>query len=335
MESLISTIFSLLLFFDSTLGGRYKATKNALENDVSSTIIVDKSGRGNFTTVQQAIDSVPPNNSLWIRILLNPDVYTEKVMIPKEKPYIVLEGDPKFPATIEYGDAGSVIDSPTFKLFADNFVARSIIFKNSYDHLILPDPNGSKTTWAPAILISADKASFHHCSFISLQDTLTDDGGRHYFYDCFIEGAIDFIWGNGQSIYEKCQIFSITDRIGITGFITAQGRKAPNETTGFVLKDCYVNGTGTTFLGRPWRPYSRVLFAYTFMENIITPEGWSPWPPAPVDSVAFSEANCQGPGANLSGRVPWEKKLSDEEVAYFTNPDSFIDQEGWLRSQPN
>lgn len=50
-------------------------------------------------------------------------------MIPKEKPYIVLEGDPKFPATIEYGDAGSVIGSPTFKLFADNFVARSIIFK--------------------------------------------------------------------------------------------------------------------------------------------------------------------------------------------------------------
>lgn len=50
-------------------------------------------------------------------------------MIPRNKPYIILEGDPRHVTAIEYGDFGSVIDSPTFKLFADNFVARNIIFK--------------------------------------------------------------------------------------------------------------------------------------------------------------------------------------------------------------
>lgn len=59
-----------------------------------------------------------------------------------------------------------------------------------------------KVTWAPAAAIAGDKASFYQCAFISLQDTLSDAKGRHYFYGCYVEGAIDFIWGNGQSMFE-------------------------------------------------------------------------------------------------------------------------------------
>ncbi|CAL8164609.1 unnamed protein product [Prunus armeniaca] len=335
MDSLIPTIFFLFFFLGTISGAPYNEMKYDFQDYVSNTIVVDKSGRGNFTTVQEAIDSIPSNNSLWTRILINHGLYMEKVVIPRNKPHIILEGDPRHDTAIEYGDFGSVIDSPTFKLFADNFVARNIIFKNSYDRLITSDPNGRKTTWAPAASISGDKASFYHCAFISLQDTLSDDVGRHYYYDCFVEGAIDFIWGNGQSIYEKCQLRSVTDKIGVPGFITAQGRKGLKETSGYVFKDCYVNGTGPIFLGRPYRNYSRVLFASTYMENIITPEGWSTWEKRSLNLITFSEVNCKGPGADMSHRVPWEKKLSDQEVTYLTNPASFIDQDGWLGKQPN
>jgi hypothetical protein len=57
-------------------------------------------------------------------------------------------------------------------------------------------------TWAPAFYIQGDKVSFYRCGFIGIQDTLTDWQGRHYFESCYIEGAIDFIWGGGQSIYQ-------------------------------------------------------------------------------------------------------------------------------------
>ncbi|KAK8637969.1 hypothetical protein V6N13_136417 [Hibiscus sabdariffa] len=40
---------------------------------------------------------------------------------------------------------------------------------------------GKLSTWAPAALINADKASFYRCGFVSVQDTLTDSEGRHYF----------------------------------------------------------------------------------------------------------------------------------------------------------
>ncbi|XP_062026566.1 probable pectinesterase 29 [Rosa rugosa] len=323
----------LVLFF---FFAKFDAIRYDLQGDVSRTITVSKNGRGQFSTVQQAIDSIPSNNAWWIRIHINHGVYNEKVTIPQDKPYIILEGNPNHLTTIDFGDAGSVVASPTFKAHADNFVAKNIVFKNTYDHLITLEPNGRKTTWAPAAAIDGDKASFYYCTFISLQDTLSDAQGRHYFYDCNIQGAIDFIWGNGQSIYEKCQITSLVHKLGQNGgYITAQGRERPEETTGFVFKDCHVCGSGPIMLGRAYRAYARVLFSGTYMENIITPQGWSEWQVKPVDSITFSEAKCSGPGADMSHRIPWEMKLSDEEVEQLTNTASFINQDGWLEKQPH
>ena len=41
----------------------------------TKTIVVDKSGKGQFTTVQKAIDSIPSNNKQWTTILVNAGVY--------------------------------------------------------------------------------------------------------------------------------------------------------------------------------------------------------------------------------------------------------------------
>ncbi|XP_062005577.1 probable pectinesterase 29 [Rosa rugosa] len=325
MKSLI-LIISVILALFSFLNGL-----DAIRplDQVSTTIVVDQNGKGQFTTVQQAVDSIPPNNPAWTLIHLNSGVYNEKVEI--KTPYIILEGDRDQQTVIQFGDGGSVVTSPTFKLNADNFVARYILFKNTYDRL--PSKlaaNGVNTTWAPAAAIAGDRASFYHCSFISLQDTLTDAKGRHYFYDCQISGAIDFIWGNGQSIYENCKINSLASKIAPrVGFITAQARESPEESTGFVFKNCHVTGSGPIHLGRAHTNYARVLFAGTTMDNVITPEGWD----GARNLISFSEANCRGPGANMSKRVNWEKKLSDQEVNDLTSL-SYINQDGWIEKQP-
>ena len=55
---------------------------------------------------------------------------------------------------------------------------------------------------AVAMRIAGDMAAFYGCGFVSSQDTLLDELGRHYFSDCYIVGNIDVIWGNGQSLYQ-------------------------------------------------------------------------------------------------------------------------------------
>jgi len=61
---------------------------------------------------------------------------------------------------------------------------------------------GMKGWQAAAFRISGDKAYFAGCGFYGAQDTLCDDAGRHYFKECYIEGSIDFIFGNGRSMYK-------------------------------------------------------------------------------------------------------------------------------------
>ncbi|XP_030459728.1 putative pectinesterase 10 [Syzygium oleosum] len=305
------------------------------QNQDSVTIVVDQSGQGQFTTVQQAIDSVPAENNIWTRIIVKPGTYKEKVVVPGDKPCIVLEGNSASDTMIEWGDAGDVNKSATFTLYADNFKARNIGFKNTYNEMTQRG-DFSSIKPAPAFQITSDKVSFHQCAFISVQDTLTDFRGRHYFRSCYIEGAVDFIWGGGQSIYKGCKINATTDILaGSAGYITAQGRNSATDASGYIFHRCSVRGTGPVYLGRAYRQYSRVVFHQSYLSTDVVPEGWDSWRYAGQEgTITFAENKCNGPGADMSTRVKWQKTLSSEEVDRLIDAKTFINQDGWLQKQP-
>ncbi|XP_057443959.1 probable pectinesterase 29 [Lotus japonicus] len=236
------------------------------------TIIVDQSGHGNFKTIQSAIDSIPSNNRYWVSINVKTGIYREKVItIPVDKPYILLQGEGKTKTLVQWGDHDNTLQSATFTTLADNIIIKFMSFINSYKNYKPVRP-------AVAALVSGDKSYFPSVGFFSFQDTLWDNRGTHYYKSCTIQGAADFIFGDGQSLYEDCTISVIAAPLGpgISGFITAQGRVSPSQSSGFVFKNCVIDGTGTTYLGRPWREYARVLFYHTKMSNIIHPNRWDP-----------------------------------------------------------
>ena len=72
----------------------------------------------------------------------------------------------------------------------------------------VPAP-GAVGKQAVAFRISADTAAFYGCKFLGAQDTLYDHVGRHYYKDCYIEGSIDFIFGNALSLFEVRDNFII------------------------------------------------------------------------------------------------------------------------------
>ena len=79
-------------------------------------------------------------------------------------------------------------------------------------------------------------------------------------------------------LLQYCQIESTATNITESGCITAQGRAAENETTGFTFVGGSITGSGDNLLGRAYGLYSRVLFINTYMDDIINPVGWSDWP---------------------------------------------------------
>ncbi|XP_064947532.1 putative pectinesterase 10 [Musa acuminata AAA Group] len=299
---------------------------------IARTIVVNLEGGGDFKSIQQAIESVPDNNSKWTKIHVAAGVYREKVNVKSTKSYVVLEGDGAQTTSIEWGDYNGdssghdTNTSATFTSYASNFVAKRITFKNTYNGF-------AKLTPAVAAWIFGDKSAFYYCSFIGFQDTLADTLGRHYFKGCYIEGVTDFIFGYGQSIYERCKISTVKS-LEKPGYVTAQGRNNASDNSGFVFKWCTISGPQATYLGRAWKHYSRVIFYHTFMSAIIVPEGWYIWFSKGYEGVVtFAESGCTGPGSDLSGRVTWEKQLSDDELKKFIDI-SYIDGEGWLEAQP-
>ncbi|KAE9598202.1 putative pectinesterase [Lupinus albus] len=237
------------------------------------TIQVDQSGYKQFKTIQSAIDTVPQGNSQWIHILISPGVYKEKVKIDTNKPCIFLEGAGRNSTTIQWGDSGTAKHTATVELNGNNTLVKGITFENTHNTI-----DSTNVTQAVAVRVHADKCAFIDCGFIGVQDTLYDSFGRHYYHNCYIQGATDFIFGTGQSIFEDCEIF-FSNGLGSPkdGIITANDRKSEDDPSAFVFKKCTINGKGgKTNLGRALKPGNpRVIIANSFFANVIRKEGWA------------------------------------------------------------
>ncbi|CAM0954498.1 unnamed protein product [Alopecurus aequalis] len=261
---------------------------------------------------------------------------TEKVNISPLRAFVTVEGAGADRTVVQWGDTADTVGagpwarplgtfaSATFAVNSQFFVAKNITFKNTAP---VPRP-GALGKQGVALRISADNAAFVGCNFLGGQDTLYDHLGRHYYRDCYIEGSVDFIFGNALSLYEGCHVHAVALQHGA---LTAQNRKSLLDDTGFSFLNCRVTGSGALYLGRAWGTFSRVVFAYTYMENIIIPRGWYNWgDPTREMTVFYGQYKCSGPGANYAGRVDWSRELTDEEAKPFISL-SFIDGWEWLR----
>ena len=272
-------------------------------------IVVAADGSGDFKTVQQAVDHVPDDNNQPVVIQIKRGVYPEQVRVTKR--YLTFRGEDPANTVLTYRlsalQAGNTRLAFSTLINANDFRAENLTFENSFGV-------GSQ---AVALFVDADRASFKNCRFLGWQDTLFVNGSRHYFKDCYIEGHVDFVFGTAAAVFEDCTIHSKGQ-----GYVTAHYRTSNDEDTGFVFLRCRLTGKNTgngVFLGRPWRPYARVVFIDCWLGSHIRAKGWDNWrDPAREKTASFAEYKSKGPGANPSARVAWSRQLTDREAAEFS-----------------
>ncbi|KAF6145062.1 hypothetical protein GIB67_013413 [Kingdonia uniflora] len=314
--------------YDEKHGG---VLKNGRSDQV---IVVDKNGHGNTTTVQGAVNLVPEGNNKRIKIFINAGTYRERVLVPENKPYISFIGAPRSDTIITYNVKASDKDgkgqeigtyyTATVDIKSDYFCAKGIIIQNTIV------ANGGYGQQAVALKLTGDKAVLYKVWITGSQDTLLDLKGSHYFYKCTIVGAIDFIFGNAKSLYEKCVVRS---NAGVRkGAIAAHRRNdMVKDDTGFVFNNCVVTGTGKIFLGRAWGPYATILYSRCKFDDVINDARWSDMGhPSYTKTVTFGEHSSQGQGGHSDGRVEWSKIMSTDEIQSFWNI-SYIGGDQWLR----
>jgi pectinesterase len=267
-----------------------------------------------FPTIQNALDHHPlpgPGGRVYIEIA--PGTYHERVIITQNHPNITLLGKGKSPEdvvitnSLNARQAGGTFFTATVSIEAPGLEADNVTFENS----------AGNTGQAVAIAVRSDRAIFKHCRFLGHQDTLFSDYGRQYYLDSYIEGGVDFIFGNAAAVFDHSEIHA-----NGPGYLTAQSRTAPDQPTGYVILNSRVTSSidsasphDRTYLGRPWRPYARVVYINTELPASLSPAGWNNWNnPANEKTAYYAESNSTGPGANPTARVPWSHQLTPAEA---------------------
>jgi hypothetical protein len=146
------------------------------------------------------------------------------------------------------------------------------------------------------------------------QDTFYGHMVRIYLQECYLEGTVDFIYGESTMWFEKCQLYA-------KGSCITAANTEPFAPFGMVFNNCSITGTKAkgTLLGRSWGPYASTTFLNTSMSDVIAPEGWSDMGSAASQATArYREYNNTGTGSSTAGRVSWSKVLSSSEASKFT-----------------
>jgi pectin methylesterase-like acyl-CoA thioesterase len=316
----------------------------------STTVVVAPDGSGDFTTVQAAVDAAPAGNTQRYTIRIKPGTYKELVTVPSDKPYLSFvgtgrqagdvvitydnaNGTPK-PGGGTYGTSGSA----SVTIDGNDFTARNLTFANSFDEAAHPEIANQQ---AVAVLTHADRLVFDNVRFLGNQDTLyvnspaTTTVSRAYFRSCYIEGDVDFIFGRGTAVFDRCRVNSLS-RGSTTnnGYVTAASTDISNP-HGFLFYRCTLTSTaaaGTVYLGRPWHPsgdpnaLGQVVYRESTLGPQIRSDAWTDMSGFSWKDARFFEYRNRGPGAAVNDNRP---QLTDAQAVSYTPRAYLAGTDGW------
>uniref|UniRef100_M0ZPP3 Pectinesterase n=1 Tax=Solanum tuberosum TaxID=4113 RepID=M0ZPP3_SOLTU len=219
----------------------------------------------------------------------------------------------------------AVASAPDNTAVGDGFIAQDVQFQNTA---------GPQKHQAVALHVGADQSVINRCKMDAFQDTLYTHTLRQFYRDCCC-----------VQLYSKT-VNSLPESpmSGQKNMVTAQGREDPNQVTGTSIQNCDiipssdlapVKGSVKTYLGRPWKAYSRTVYMQSNIEDHIDPAGWSEWDgDFALKTLYYGEYMNKGAGAGISKRVNWpgyHKALTISEATKFT-VGQLIQGAAWLKS---
>ncbi|KAK8946439.1 putative pectinesterase/pectinesterase inhibitor 28 [Platanthera zijinensis] len=300
-------------------------------------VVVAKDGSGDFSTIMAALGVAPTKSEKPFVIYVKTGVYKEKVTVFRNQTNIIMVGDgatsSKVTGSLNFIDGVVTFKTASFVVMGEGFIARDMGFENSA---------GPEKHQAVALLVQADRSAFYRCQIDGYQDTLYVHTLRQFYRDCTISGTIDFIFGDAKAIFQNCLMLVRKPLSNQQNIVTAQGRKSRMSATGIILLNCTVaadasfpaslHAVNPTYLGRPWKAYSRTFYIQSTLGALIHPDGWLPWlGDFGLQTCFYSEVENTGPGADKSRRVKWRgvKNVDYPHAEKFT-AEHFLWGNDWL-----
>ncbi len=250
------------------------------------------------STIKEAFAAIPTNSNDTYTITLGKGTYNENGLMYKGSATIQILGstDAKYGSEVIIKGHGSKMPGETgcdsknrclisiqgsASIILENLTLESDWYRSDHAGDVQAEVLGTDTTGNTAA---------YNCGFKSHQDTLRTVG-KAWFYGCYIEGDVDFIWmeaGGKVALYENCEIVSLWDEAAKTHntYITApkmaetlklgKGLVIYNSTVK-ESADAKAKGQKTYLARTPWSSgcYNQVAYINTKCEDIELTDG--PW----------------------------------------------------------
>ncbi len=306
-------------------------TTKAAPTISGSIITVDGSqtSTADFRTIQAALNYVMNSSLDNVEIQIAPGTYRELLSYFKDI-NITLKGmgTAKYgqDVVIEYKN-GEKLNSGTsnrcMTYFATNKTLNlvNLTFKNAADK--------ASYGQAESIYFNRDNGTLiaKNCSFLSEQDTILTKG-VNWFYDCYVEGNTDFIWGYAKTcVFEKCEIHSIENSGNESYIFNARCNNATDR--GYVLLDCDLfadNVTAASYFARSFgvSTYDNVSIIKCRIKGNGILQSWYESPtPNPSKGTATSGWKqyglTDGEGNPITVTSETSYTLTDDEYSDATN----------------
>lgn len=315
-KKILTFCFTLFILFAQSKEANNYANNSSCAAKDSYHKIVAKDGSGDFTTIQEAINSSKTFPYQRVIIEIKNGVYKEKVHVYSWNPHVSLIGEDKDKTIITYDDyfdkinlgRNSTFHTSTVLVEGDDFYASNLSIQNT----------AGEVGQAVALSIHANRVLIEGCNLLGNQDTVytSGEGFKQYFKNCYIAGTTDFIFGGATVLFQKCTILSKSNSY-ITAASTYKG-----QAFGFVFKDCTLiaNEKATkVYLGRPWRTFAKTVFVNCEIGEHIVAAGWNNWSNTEAEKEAlYAEYDCKGAGFKPEERVEWSQQLTEEEARKYT-----------------
>lgn len=313
----------------------------------AKTVTVGKGAGYDYSGIQAALDANESSASSPLVIMIAPGTYSEKVTV--DKPWVSFQSldknggeiviEESYYSSNTFGADGQFLPQDEYDLGTDQcgtvlltanatgFSAEGITFQNSYN--VTDHTAEGEQTPAVAFGSAADRVYLKDCRFIGRQDTLYlhGAGARVQAENCYIEGTVDFVFGDADAYFVNCELHMAGFAGRDTGYFTAANTKKGD--TGLVFYQCALTvddsyGEGSTVsLGRPWQTECYTESERTEDGTFVTeydPDRKNPSYENTASSVTFIE--CRMDSAIQDSRWnAWTRKNTDGETLDVTYHD--------------
>ena len=242
-----------------------------------------------YETIAEALAAIPTDSTETFTISLPKGTYTENGLGYNGSATVVIKGNTatKYGADVIIKGHGSDMSTEKTRNLIEiqgtgNIILENLTLESDWTRTLAGGNN------AQAEVLGTDTKGntvAYNCGFKSHQDTLRT-AGKAWFYGCYIEGDVDFIWmeqAGSVALYENCEIVSVYDETASShaSYVAApRMAKSMKVGKGLVIMNSSIKETAeakennqATYLARnPWSAqtdyYNQVAYINVNVEDI-------------------------------------------------------------------